>query len=156
MKHTKFANALDLSEAIEKHIGVSAEFNNAMQKAESELVTATEAREVFAGFEHREKQVPTEFSKTGATRLTNTVDRLENLFHYGRGNVGASRYDLLNAVTDYYTHESAGGDDVAKQFNSSEFGAGAKRKGEFFQVISDESRFAKTRAHGENVLLALN
>ncbi len=162
MRHTKNADVLKLEECIENHIGVSAEFALAMARAESQEVNAITAREVFAGFAWRTPKgkpqvIPAEFSKTGATRLGNHVDRLEDLFHNGRGNLGEDRADLFNAVTDFYTHESSGGEDRFKQFTSSEFGDGATKKQQFFNVIADRAgQFESTRQHGEKVLLALN
>tara|TARA_A100001037_G_C15079651_1_gene603576 strand:+ start:173 stop:1375 length:1203 start_codon:yes stop_codon:yes gene_type:complete len=160
MKHTKNASALELSEAIDNHIGVAKDFELAMKKAESIEVDTVTAREVFAGFHQRGKAIPQEYSKTGGTRLANYVDRLETLFHYGAGNAGQTRYDMFNSATDFYSHESSGGDDSdksrMKQFTSSEFGSGATLKGEFFNVIDRDDKFEETRQHGEKALLALN
>ncbi len=71
-----------------------------------------------------------------STRGMNIIDRLSYLFVRGQGNKGQTAFDLFNAVTEYYTHESAGkSDDANKQLNSSEMGDGAKAKADFFATL---------------------
>lgn len=152
IRHTANANVLDLGKAIDAHIGVAAEFQKAMEAFHSVDVTASDARKIYAGF-LTNGEVPE--TKTGISRLTNTVDRLTELFLTGAGNAGKTRADLVNGVTDYYSHESSGGDNLWKQFTSSEFGSAAAKKSEFFRLVGDESSLIEMSRRGESVLATL-
>lgn len=152
IRHTAKANVLDLGKAIDAHIGVVAEFKNAMDEFHSVDVKTDDARKIFAGFIADDKIPET---KTGISRFTNTLDKVQNLFLVGKGNSGRTLADVFNGVTDYYSHESSGGDSRWKQFVSSEFGAGDVRKGEFFDVLSDRNSTEAVKRQGELVLSAL-
>lgn len=151
LRHTANANVLDLSKAIDAHIGVAAEFKLAMDKLDSVDVKQSEARKIFAGFIAGGETPET---KSGITRFTNTLDRIQELFVSGKGNAGRTMADVFNGVTDYYSHESTGGT-AWKQFASSEFGSAAVRKTDFFEVLSDSAKLRETAKHGEGVLLTL-
>jgi phage/plasmid-like protein (TIGR03299 family) len=62
-------------------------------------------------------------------------ERVRTLFHNGRGNEGASFYDVFNAVTDYTSHE------VRKtskaQFQYVNFGSGARINERAFRVLTE-------------------
>lgn len=126
---------------IEQMVGVRAQFNDALQIAASEELTENNARNLFAGWiggTTREKatELPVELS----TRATNTVERLVQLYRgEGKGNKGETLLDGISAVTDYYSHESSGGEEKEgfrwKQFNSSEFGSGARAKTDFISSL---------------------
>jgi len=45
-----------------------------------------------------------EDSKQKITRTNNRRESVKDLFHNGKGNVGKTRWDMLNAVTEYYDH----------------------------------------------------
>jgi len=153
IRHTSKANVLDLGKAIDAHIGVTAEFQKAMNELHSVDATPTTARKVYTGFLCNE-EVPE--TKTGISRLSNTVDDMVSLFQHGKGNTGRNLADVFNGATDYYSHESSGGRANAwKQFNSSEFGSGDKRKSEFFEMLTNPDALRSTMKQGEQVLLAL-
>jgi hypothetical protein len=151
IRHTAKANVLDLGKAIDAHIGVVAEFKLAMDSMDSVDVTADKARKIYAGFLSG-GEVPE--TKTGISRLTNVVHDMTTLFAIGNGNSGRTMADVFNGATDYYSHESSGGNRW-KQFVSSEFGAADNRKREFMDVISDAGSLASTVRNGESVLMAL-
>lgn len=151
IRHTAKANVLDLSKAIDAHIGVVAEFKDAMDSMDSVDVTTDKARKIYAGFLSG-GEVPE--TKTGISRLTNVVHDMTTLFAIGKGNAGRTMADVFNGATDYYSHESSGGNRW-KQFVSSEFGAADNRKREFMDVISDDDSLASTVRNGESVLMAL-
>lgn len=152
IRHTANANLKKLSEAIDGHIGVAAEFKLAMDRLDSVDVSVDKARKVYAGFISAD--VPE--TKTGISRTRNTVESLVNLFLYGKGNSGHTMADLFNGVTDYYSHESSGGRENSwKQFVSSEFGSGNNAKDRFLNVLESESELKRVTRHGENVLLAI-
>lgn len=153
IRHTANAQVLDLTKAIDAHIGVVAEFKSAMDEAQSVDIAPSQARKVYAGFIIGEDSAPD--TKTGITRFSNQVDRLTELFSSGKGNSGRTMADLINGATDFYTHESSGGDSTWKQFTSSEFGAGEIAKREFFAIARSADLLADTTKRGENVLSAL-
>jgi hypothetical protein len=70
-----------------------------------------------------------------STRAGNTVERLGELFVRGAGNRGETMLDCFSAVTDFYSHESSGGENRLKQLASSEFGAGANAKARAWQGL---------------------
>jgi uncharacterized protein (DUF736 family) len=92
---------------------------------------------------------------------------LTGLFNGGAGNNGETLLDAFSAVTDYYSHESSGGEDQpgfrTKQYLSSEFGSAAKKKQDFFRTLFkvsndapefDRENFRATVENGKRVLAA--
>jgi hypothetical protein len=116
-----------------------------MSEAENEKLSLLDARNAAVGF-----AVPTgvrELSEKNS-RTLNRANRIFTLFRKGAGNTGESVADFVNAITDFYTHESAGspdsadsrGDFLVKQFLSSERGAGARVKSDFISEVFGEER----------------
>lgn len=122
----------NMEKAIDSFVGVTAQFQKALTIANEIPVKVEQARPLFAGWIAEE-------TNGLSTRSFNVVGRLTELFQRGAGNRGETLLDALSAVTDYYTHESSGGAEQPgfrmKQTLSSEFGAAAKRKQEFFSSI---------------------
>ena len=135
IKHTKnLVPSLEgMEKAVENFIGVSAQFEAAMREASSIAVKPETAREAFAGF------LGNEGGEALSTRSLNTVRRLVSLYRGGAGNNGETLLDAFSAVTDFYSHESSGGESKpgfrAKQALSSEYGAGMRAKVDFFGEI---------------------
>lgn len=129
VRHTKNASlGLDnVSAIIEKAMGAQAEFNAIFKTLDETPSTEADAVKLFAGFIGE--------GEVMATRSSNTVDRLTELFKSGKGNRGETLADVFSAVTDYYSHESSGGEDRLKQFTSSEFGSAAEKKNDFLSSI---------------------
>lgn len=134
LKHTKGLRAKieGMSSQIENMLGVRAQFEAALQMAANEPLVESNARNLFAGW------LGTDAEKL-STRAVNTVDRLTGLYRKGAGNNGQTLLDGVSAVTDFYSHESSGGEDKAgfrwKQELSSEFGAGARAKTDFLSAL---------------------
>ena len=149
IRHTSKANVFDLSKAIDTHIGVAAEFKMAMDELHAVSATASVARKIYAGFLSDE----TPETKTGVTRLSNTVDSMESLFCTGKGNAGRTMADVLNGATDYYSHGN--GENPWKQFVSSEFGAAGTNKSRLLDVLRNPAELSATILRGENVLAEL-
>lgn len=164
VKQTKNSQAkLDnLPEMIDAAIGVQKEFALVMDSLADQKVTETQAERVFTGFvapiglENAENP---ELS----TRSRNTVERLMQLFKSGAGNRGENKADLFSAATDFYTHESSGGENLWKQFVSSEFGSGLRKKEAFFEMLTKTetqfgkqvySAYNKAMKRGESILVA--
>lgn len=126
---------------IESMLGVRAQFNEALQIAASEQLVETNARNLFAGWiGGAMKEDRNSIADELSTRAINTVDRLVELYRgEGKGNKGETLLDGISAVTDFYSHESSGGMEKEgfrwKQYNSSEFGAGARAKTDFISSL---------------------
>jgi hypothetical protein len=154
LKHTGNSEAKleNMSKAIDAHYGVVAEFQKAMDSFADTSCPKDRAERIFAGFLVRE-ETPEKVS----TRTQNQMERLNTLFVKGKGNRGDNMADVFNAVTDYYTHESSGGDNVWRQVESGEYGQGFDRKTEMFRLISGETvpklgTMADVTRRGEKVL----
>lgn len=120
-------------------------FVQRMTEAENEKLSLLDARNAAVGF-----AVPTgtrELSEKNS-RTLNRANRIFTLFRSGAGNTGESVADFVNAITDYYSHESAGSPDSAdsredflvKQYLSSERGAGARVKSDFIAEVFGEEQ----------------
>lgn len=132
-----FAKLPLLKAQIEKQHGVSAMFAAAMAEGESLTVKPETASRAFVGLLTEGKPL--------TTRSVNRANRLVQLFKAGAGNRGETFSDVFNALTDFYTHESAGSVDSAeskedflvKQWHASEFGGAATRKSELAEMFFD-------------------
>lgn len=160
VKHTKNAitELANIAQIIDATIGVQAEFAAALAQLEAEKCNDTRANRIFTGllvsdedirqFEESDKKDKVIVS----TRKANQISRLGELFaDESKGNDGNDLSDVFSAVTDYYSHESAG-DDRMKQFISSEFGSGLRKKQEAWTVIRSPEKLDATEARGEKVL----
>jgi hypothetical protein len=152
IKHTKFAadRLGGMSEAIDRHCGVVAEFQHAMDSMEAIDCEEETARAITAGI-----LTPSTFERDTkvSTRTINMVDKVVSLYRTGAGNKGKTMADLFNGATDYFTHESSGGEDPWKQFVSSEFGSAADSKRQWFNTLSDDSTRQAMKARGRQILL---
>jgi len=150
----------NMEKAIDAFVGVTAQFQQALNIANEIPVETSDARALFAGWAAS--------AESGISKRTyNTVGRLTGLFNGGAGNNGETLLDAFSAVTDYYSHESSGGEDQpgfrTKQYLSSEFGSAAKKKQDFFRTLFkvsndapefDRENFRATVENGKRVLAA--
>lgn len=134
LKHSKGMRAKieGMESQIEAMVGVQAQFNSALEMAASEPLAEGNARNLFSGWLGFD-------ADSLSTRAVNTAERLVGLYRAGAGNKGETLLDGVSAVTDFYSHESSGGEENDgfrwKQFNSSEFGAGARAKTDFLSSL---------------------
>ncbi|HYG53555.1 MAG TPA: DUF932 domain-containing protein [Flavobacteriales bacterium] len=145
-KHSKNMSAQieNLPQIIDAAIGVQREFAEAFNSLAKVPCGLIQAERVFTGFLTSENDLKRakELGKSArqsdviSTRSKNTAARLTELFSRGAGNRGKDFADVFSAVTDFYTHESSGGDNAWKQFESSEFGSGLRKKQEFFELVT--------------------
>ena len=136
-----------MTEAIDAHHGITKQFCDAMDQFANESCKVEEARQIFTGF------VAPSTEEELSTRSENTIDELVSLFQRGKGNTGSNRSDLFGAISDLYTHAPSGANaDKWKNFVSSEFGAGQRKKAEFFEILKDEDKFQETIKRGQLVL----
>lgn len=151
-KHTKNLQITlpEISKLIDKAIGVQAEFQIALESLANIPCQQNKAEKIYTGFVS-----PPEAEKL-SSRGRGIVDNLLSLFTRGKGNKGENMADLFSGVTDYYSHESAG-ENRWKQFVSSEFGAGANRKSEFWKACQPDkgeySGLTKLESRGERILM---
>ena len=145
IKHTRNAAArlIQIEQIIDSTLGAKAEFEAAFSRLASAPISADNASDLFAGFLGGGEEM--------STRTLNQTRRLSTLFKSGAGNRGETLADAFSAVTDYYSHESSG-DDVGKQFVSSEFGAGANSKNNFWDLINAPEAVTSTIAAGKKSL----
>lgn len=163
--HTKNASRAlaNIPQLIDAYCGTQRHFAAIMDSLATKEVTQDNARRFFAGFlsvKDSNEAVKLVASRPGkdalelSTRRSNQIDRLSELFRFGAGNNGNDRSDLFSAVTDYYSHESAGGKDVWKQVESSEFGAGQTAKEKAFAILPSDRSFDAFVNAGDLILAA--
>lgn len=155
LRHTKNANLKlpAMAKLIDKAIGVQAEFQIELDKLAAQSITEKNAEKLFAGFIGRNVE---DVSKGMSTRARNTVTRLKELHIAGLGNNGENLADSFQAVTEYYTRESSGGDNKMRQIVSSEFGAGLTSKQVFWNIVRDGAKRDETIQRGETLLAHTN
>lgn len=87
-----------------------------------------------------------------STNSYNRIEELAPLFVRGRGNVGETRYDAINAFTEYFTSGNGVGSknvNLSKRIASANFGRGNEWKLEAIRVATNEEVFAATVKRGE-------
>lgn len=143
LKHCK--NAVDklenFSDAIDAHYGAVAEFKLAMASLEKRECSEERATRIVTGILSEGQEI--------STRASNTASRIVELYRAGAGNSGKTLCDLFHGFTDYYSHESSGGDNQWKQYVSSEFGAAGKAKREVYDILTDAKRTSEVEAKGK-------
>lgn len=80
------------------------------------------------------------------TRTQNIRSEVSDLFSKGQGNLGQSRWDALNAVTDYVDHNSTIRGENSTRLESSLFGTGAATKQKAFEYLTGENLMAQLMA----------
>lgn len=152
LRHTKHAEIKlpTMAKLIDRAIGVQAEFQIELDKLAQVTVKQQVAENLFAGFIGRNVA---DVKDGLSTRARNTVSRLMSLHNDGLGNRGETLADSFQAVTEYYTRESANGaENKEKQFVSSEFGAGLQAKQTFWNTITNPDKREQTIERGESLL----
>lgn len=153
VKHTKNAPTAieNVAQLIEAAIGVQAEFAIAMDSFAGIAINETTAREILTGF-----VAPTDADSASfeglSTRTENAIDEMVSLFKGGAGNRGKNLADLFSAVTDRYSHSSSSESNALRQFESSEFGAGATKKREAFYAFQSSETLKNLAKRGSAIL----
>jgi hypothetical protein len=79
----------------------------------------------------------------------NRIETMAGLFAKGQGNQGNSRYDAINAFTEFFTHGDADTTmSTAKRVAMANFGRGNDWKQEAMAVATDETLFSETVKRG--------
>jgi phage/plasmid-like protein (TIGR03299 family) len=84
-----------------------------------------------------------EDSKQKITRTNNRREHVTELFHNGKGNEGKTRWDMLNAVTEYYDHHVGNKKSTpSSRFMSNMSGYGPDRvKQQAFRLLLNTDKF---------------
>jgi hypothetical protein len=138
-----------MPKVIESALKAGEGFCNDFLRLASEGISSDVATSLFIAF--------LEDGKSLSTRSFNVSERLIQLFgNKTVGNLGETLADAFSAITDYYSHESAGGANKGsemKQFQSSEFGAGALAKKQGMKyllgMMEDKEAMAEEVKRGE-------
>ena len=157
-KHTKnlIVRLPDIAQTVNRAIRGHQEFANDFANWLDTGISVSDAEKLFTGF----LTPDADFIRLAggqrnyrSTRGSNQVNRLLELFgDIDRGNSGENLADAFSAVTDYYSHESAGDGKTWKQLVSSEFGSGQNRKSEFHALLKKPATVAKTIEKGAEIL----
>lgn len=170
LKHTKHvADRLEnVPAVIDAFLGVTAMFQAGMEYLGATAIDPRDVDPLFAGFltDLGAGMISVLLSGNALTkeqiaavqmsgRRKNQIASLTRLHHEGKGNKGLTLADAFSAVTDYYSHESAGGlENPARQLVSSEYGAGQEAKAQAFKTLLDAEATAKAIAVGKAILAA--
>lgn len=163
--HTKNAkkSLANISGLIDAYVGTQARFAAILNGLESQPVSSQDAERFFTGLltvkDDRDavkflNARPAKDALELSTRRTNQIERLVDLFRNGAGNDGNGLDDIFQAATDYYSHESSGGDNVMRQVASSDYGAGAVMKSRVFETLQSEQETKRLIDVGGLVLAA--
>jgi phage/plasmid-like protein (TIGR03299 family) len=153
-KHTK--TVMDKLEGwekgIEKIFAARKGWAEIYQRLKNTNVTKDEARYFITGFLGKDNvNMPNEDKKL-STKTENKSSEVFALFNRGRGNNGETLGDIFNGVTEFFTHSAS--KDEEKRFFSSNFGLGADRKAEAFDLLSNPDSFTRYVAKGKALTLA--
>jgi hypothetical protein len=122
-----------------------AHFANLAKLAEMPMSLAT-AENVLAGFVTDGKEL--------SARSINQGKKMANLFLSGKGNQGETRYDLLNGVTEFFTHHAS--DNASKSMASNMLGTYATRKTDMLDTLLDDTALDVMTRQGERLLEEAN
>lgn len=137
LKHTRNANKKmrSFGPMIEATIEKRAEFYTSLEYLQSLDCNDAKAKAFI-----RATLAPTTTKwEDVSTRVKNNAEDVFNRFKNGDGNNGETYYDLLNGFTEHWTRCN-NSKDTFKNFVSSEFGTGAKRKRDVFTTLLNRDK----------------
>lgn len=160
MKQTKNSNVRfeKISEEIVGVFKAQETVQQTLEKMAQTAVSLSEAERAFLGLLKPANGEQVDLSKTGKTRLQNTLERYLGAYRTSPGvNTGATREDWFNAVTNVDTHGNTESKkfDADKQYISSEFGTYATRKGAAFEAAASDDTWQKLVYDGSALLDSL-
>lgn len=89
-----------------------------------------------------------------STNSFNRIGEMESLFAKGAGNVGASRYDAINAFTEFFTSGNGAGSDkvkLNKRIATANFGRANEWKLQAIATATDEAAFEVAAKRGKTL-----
>jgi phage/plasmid-like protein (TIGR03299 family) len=136
IRHTK--GHADRAEDVQKALGFGNVYFNRIEKVSRDLRRQTMSEAQFKDF--LRKLIPGADRAKRSTRTDNIRGTLMKLFKEGAGNIGTSRWDALNAVTEFTDHtrkmrKSEKRSDVDQRFDSIMFETGAKLKANALHML---------------------
>jgi hypothetical protein len=150
IKHTANSDMLITPEVFAKDlqtwIARGENFKQLLESIKSESMTVDQFKAFSAGVFTQAK------SDELSTNSYNRIEDMTGLFQRGKGNTGETRYDALNAFTEYFTSgNGVGSKDVSmgKRIASANFGRGNQWKIEAIRTLANPEVFADTVKRGE-------
>jgi len=151
IKHTLNSEELITPERFAKDLEMwvkqSENFQALLTAIKSQPMNVDEFKAFSAGVFTNEK------SDELSSNSFNRIQDMESLFVRGLGNEGASRYDAVNAFTEYFTHGNGVGNPdrvkTNKRVATANFGRGNEWKVEATRVACSEEVFADTIKRGQ-------
>lgn len=131
----------DMEKTLEDLFVKREEFYNSLEYLANKPMTVEQANKILTGFLGSEEL---------STRVENQVEEIVGLFRNGKGNQGKSAYDLLNGVTEYFTHNAS--DNKVKLLTSNEFGSAGEKKVEFYDLLLSDKELDALAKRGEKLL----
>jgi len=153
IKHTLNSEALltpaQFASDLQAWLKQGENFRSKMLAIKAESMTVDQFKSFAAGV----------FTNAASDELsTNSFNRIEEMtamFSKGLGNVGSTRYDAVNAFTEYFTSGSGVGNPKNVQANKraamANFGRGNDWKLEAIKIATDENLFASCLQHGQTL-----
>ena len=151
IKHTLNSEALitpeQFAKDLETWIKQSENFQALLAATKGQPMNTDEFKAFASGVFTNEK------SDELSSNSFNRIQEMESLFVRGLGNAGASRYDAVNAFTEYFTNGNGVGNPdrvkANKRIATANFGRGNEWKIEATRVACDEEIFASTIKRGQ-------
>jgi phage/plasmid-like protein (TIGR03299 family) len=133
VKHTKmYSGKLNAAKHI---IGIADQYYRWFAEQADRLVntpiTPTRATELIKCL------LPAADEQDVSTRTQNQREAVYNLYHYGKGNSGSSRWDLYNGIVEFVDHHRSKGRDRETATETNLVGSGAKLKQRAFALLSE-------------------
>lgn len=160
IKHTKSSGEL-ITEAtfardLEQWLTYSTKFQEALARLKSETLTLDQFRFFASGVFTLEDGNGKVLSDKLSTNSYNRIDDLTALFQRGQGNAGQSKYDAINAFTEYFTSGAGTGNPdkvkLSKRIASANFGRANQWKLQALDMLLDEKAFKSTLKRGKTLL----
>jgi hypothetical protein len=114
------------------------------------------ARRIVSGYFANLQGPAKDGSAKFSTRTANTVEGILETYRGGKGNRGETLYDLLNGVTEYYSHGEGTGQKAtaADRAFRAQFGGAAEHKERFMGLLRDPE--AREAAEAKGALVSVN
>lgn len=135
IRHTK--NWQDKEKEARRVLGFGERYFDTIQEALSTLGSKLLTAEQMTQFS--QVLVPAKDENDIPTQTKNIRAEIDRLFARGDGNKGSTRWDALNAVTDYVDHSRTLRGDNSTRLESSLLGSGSLLKQRAFDLLSSDS-----------------
>lgn len=126
--------------AAKKVLGLTKDYFTTVQDALAGMNDRLMSKEEMAVFSAA--LLPSSVPGVVPTRTANIRAEVNRLFERGAGNKGVSRWDALNAVTDYADHVQVLRGDNSTRLESALLGSGAQLKQRAFEMLSSDEVMA--------------